>query len=47
VGARGVDPDHRWLDWRIVEWVASHAVRPAADPRSRPTAHSRDATPAL
>ena len=46
VGARGVDPDHRWLDWRIVEWVASHAVRPAADPRSRPTAHSRDATPA-
>jgi predicted alpha/beta-fold hydrolase len=23
VAARGDDPDHRWLDWRIVEWVTA------------------------
>lgn len=23
IGRPGVDPDRRWLDWRIVEWVAS------------------------
>lgn len=23
VGRRGLDPDRRWVDWRIVEWVAS------------------------
>jgi uncharacterized protein len=23
VGARGSDPDRRWLDWRIVEWVTA------------------------
>ncbi len=22
IGAGGVDPDRRWLDWRLVEWVA-------------------------
>ncbi|MCH7726648.1 MAG: alpha/beta fold hydrolase [Planctomycetes bacterium] len=24
VGVKGVDPDRRWLDWRIVDWVAGH-----------------------
>ncbi|HUY90847.1 MAG TPA: alpha/beta fold hydrolase [Pirellulales bacterium] len=23
VGRRGLDPDRRWVDWRIVEWIAS------------------------
>ncbi len=26
VGRRGVDPDCRWMDWRVVEWVG--ALRP-------------------
>ncbi len=21
VGRRGTDPDRRWMDWRIVEWI--------------------------
>jgi predicted alpha/beta-fold hydrolase len=29
LGARGVDSDFRWLDWRIIEWLA--------DPRQRQT----------
>jgi predicted alpha/beta-fold hydrolase len=31
VAARGDDPDHRWLDWRIVEWVMAQAKRSKAD----------------
>jgi uncharacterized protein len=27
VGARGDDPDCRWLDWRVVEWVLALAQR--------------------
>ena len=23
IGRVGVDPDHRWMDWRVVEWVLS------------------------
>lgn len=23
IGTAGIDPDRRWLDWRIVEWVAA------------------------
>jgi uncharacterized protein len=31
VGRRGVDPDRRWMDWRVVEWVLhSHRVSRAA-----------------
>jgi predicted alpha/beta-fold hydrolase len=25
VAAGGIDPDRRWLDWRVVEWVLEHA----------------------
>jgi predicted alpha/beta-fold hydrolase len=25
IGARGADPDRRWMDWRIVEWVTGAA----------------------
>jgi predicted alpha/beta-fold hydrolase len=24
VARRGADPDRRWLDWRVVEWIESH-----------------------
>ena len=24
IASAGTDPDLRWLDWRIVEWIASH-----------------------
>jgi len=27
VGRSGVDPDHRWLDWRIVDWIDWHDQR--------------------
>ena len=30
VGARGVDPDRRWLDWRIVDWIDWHDKRAGA-----------------
>ena len=26
VGAKGADPDRRWLDWRIVDWVTTSDV---------------------
>lgn len=30
VARRGADPDRRWLDWRVVEWIESHGhIRPA------------------
>jgi predicted alpha/beta-fold hydrolase len=24
VARRGIDPDRRWLDWRVIEWIESH-----------------------
>jgi predicted alpha/beta-fold hydrolase len=33
-GRAGIDPDRRWLDWRIVDWVASHS--PARQQTVRP-----------
>ena len=28
IGASGADPDRRWIDWRVVDWVlARHADR--------------------
>jgi predicted alpha/beta-fold hydrolase len=26
VSSRGPDPDRRWMDWRIVDWVVSHCT---------------------
>jgi len=35
VGRAGVDPDRRWMDWRVVDWVlragSTAAVRPSVD----------------
>ena len=40
IGRGGVDPDRRWLDWRLVEWVfRDHAPPPA--PHSDPLASKR------
>jgi predicted alpha/beta-fold hydrolase len=25
IGRGGVDPDRRWLDWRMIEWIIAHA----------------------
>jgi predicted alpha/beta-fold hydrolase len=25
----GSDPDRRWLDWRVIEWIASHSKSPS------------------
>jgi predicted alpha/beta-fold hydrolase len=27
IGRRGLDPDRRWLDWRILDWIAAHPGR--------------------
>jgi len=27
IGRAGVDPDRRWLDWRILDWIQSHPRR--------------------
>jgi predicted alpha/beta-fold hydrolase len=41
IAARGSDPDRRWIDWRVVEWIAAQiragehyqlAVRPISGP---------------
>jgi hypothetical protein len=40
IAVRGRDPDRRWMDWRIVDWVLQDARQPlihsaAAGPRDR------------
>jgi predicted alpha/beta-fold hydrolase len=37
VGRAGIDPDRRWMDWRVVEWVLG---RDAATERAGPSALS-------
>jgi hypothetical protein len=49
VAARGTDPDRRWLDWRVVEWVCRSVVRrcdemQAAQNLGRPSRLPRAAT---
>ncbi len=41
VGKRGVDPDSRWMDWRIVDWVTSDVENGHSSSRQR----DRSATP--
>jgi predicted alpha/beta-fold hydrolase len=38
IGRGGSDPDRRWLDWRVIEWIASHSKAP-----SPPAPHLRRA----
>lgn len=40
VAARGSDPDRRWLDWRVVDWVKLRSGRVAS-----PVAHEADHGP--
>jgi predicted alpha/beta-fold hydrolase len=39
VAQRGIDSDRRWLDWRIIQWIAAHAKE-----RQPPAPHLRPAT---
>lgn len=39
ISARGDDADCRWIDWRIVDWVASRSCRAST---SLPVAHQAD-----
>ena len=42
VAKRGIDPDIRWLDWRIIEWISSHVKdRRPPPPHSRPAGKTR------
>jgi predicted alpha/beta-fold hydrolase len=47
VGRAGVDPDRRWMDWRVVEWVTARAGVPSADivAPARPTGKTRPIRP--
>ena len=35
VAASGIDPDRRWLDWRVAEWVCQASVRACLQSNSR------------
>jgi predicted alpha/beta-fold hydrolase len=41
IARRGIDPDLRWLDWRIVDWITSRASRS----EKSPVAHQADERP--
>lgn len=44
VGRRGVDADRRWMDWRVVDWVASRSTGAShASEHAGMTSTSRDA----
>lgn len=32
IATRGLDPDRRWLDWRVVDWITSHASASILEP---------------
>lgn len=36
LACRGTDPDRRWMDWRVVDWITG--VLPALQPTPKPTA---------
>jgi predicted alpha/beta-fold hydrolase len=46
IGRAGVDPDRRWLDWRVIDWITAHAparrsATPLSPPHSRPASRQR------
>jgi predicted alpha/beta-fold hydrolase len=52
IAARGTDPDCRWLDWRVVDWVQAQAatmsaadLQEATPPQSLPVVHDADQRP--
>ena len=46
VARTGIDPDRRWLDWRVLEWIASHKESNAARPAlPAPHVHARERHP--
>ena len=44
VGRRGPDPDRRWMDWRVVEWVLSAGAGPE---RQRTHVAATDVNPSI
>jgi predicted alpha/beta-fold hydrolase len=38
IAAPGLDADRRWIDWRVVDWITSHATQPTGN-------HQLPATP--
>ena len=43
IAASGPDPDRRWIDWRVVEWIESQATSSALLPHLRRQAAARTA----
>jgi len=41
VGKRGVDPDSRWMDWRILDWVTADLESGGDSPRQSPASAER------
>jgi predicted alpha/beta-fold hydrolase len=39
IGTSSRDPDRRWIDWRVVDWVLTHGQRPTI--RHRPHSEAR------
>lgn len=35
IARRGCDPDNRWMDWRLLEWLSAHLRFPVPRPESR------------
>ena len=35
IAASGADPDHRWLDWRVVDWVTSVKAPRTEEPKNQ------------
>ena len=42
IARRGRDPDRRWLDWRVVEWIESQSAAKRAVPESASSPASRE-----
>lgn len=41
VGTNGKDPDHRWIDWRVVDWVLQHGRRSSWHRPTAPATRTR------
>jgi uncharacterized protein len=40
IGRKNADPDNRWMDWRIVDWVTSNHIAPNFGARAPRSGHS-------
>ena len=44
IGRRGTDPDRRWLDWRLLDWVAHHSCPRTSGTTCRSANSARQST---